>query len=219
MSEGENIFLKHVVPSLGAATCLAMYAAPFRPMLRAAHNESLGVRTCCVARLTVERLPGSHHSPRTDPPAGGFLCCSALQDIKPIPLSVTVANTLVWLVYALVKHDPYIAAPNAIGVTLSIFITTTAYGLAGKKVGSWVGGGGEAPSLPYPTPLCSHVPPSNRKPSGLHHLGLLQARQAVMAILTISFGVLPLLGVLTSFACKDRVAQLNLWYAWAGCGV
>ena len=118
---------------------------------------------------------------------------------------MTVANTIIWLIYALLKRDPYIAAPNAIGATLAIFISMTAYGLAEEKVGV-------PPTLPCPfLPLTSCMTQAKVAPPPSPFL--LQAKQNVRTILTISFGVLPLLGVLTSFACKDSTAQLNLWYA------
>ncbi|KAG1680971.1 hypothetical protein FOA52_009930 [Chlamydomonas sp. UWO 241] len=60
----------------------------------------------------------------------------AIGDINPIPFCVTIANTLIWLVYGLLKHDPFITTPNTPGVAMALWATVMAYGLADDKVRS-----------------------------------------------------------------------------------
>lgn len=45
-----------------------------------------------------------------------------------------MANTIVWLTYGLLKQNPYITTPNAVGVLLAVFCTLTAFGIADDKV-------------------------------------------------------------------------------------
>eukprot|EP00798_Chlamydomonas_sp_ICE-L_P000040 gene40-12851_t len=92
-----DLLLHTVVPSLGAAICIVMYATPVQACLKAAQAKSLG-------------------------------------DINPIPFAVTVANTIAWLTYGLLKKDPFVTTPNAVGVVMGIFCYTTAFGLAEDKV-------------------------------------------------------------------------------------
>ncbi|GFR43393.1 hypothetical protein Agub_g4470 [Astrephomene gubernaculifera] len=54
----------------------------------------------------------------------------SLGDLNPLPFGVTIANTIAWLGYGLLKHDPFVTTPNAIGVLIAVFMTLTAYGLA-----------------------------------------------------------------------------------------
>ncbi|KAG1680571.1 hypothetical protein FOA52_015018 [Chlamydomonas sp. UWO 241] len=58
----------------------------------------------------------------------------ALGDINPIPFCITIANTLIWLVYGLLKHDPFITTPNTLGVVMALWATLMAYGLADETV-------------------------------------------------------------------------------------
>lgn len=57
----------------------------------------------------------------------------SLGDLNAIPFAVTVANTIIWLTYGLLKKDPFITAPNALGVVMSVFTTITAFGLADEQ--------------------------------------------------------------------------------------
>jgi hypothetical protein len=50
-------------------------------------------------------------------------------------LTVTIANCIAWLSYGLLKHDPFVTAPNAAGVLIAVFMTLTAFGLADELVG------------------------------------------------------------------------------------
>eukprot|EP00195_Chlamydomonas_chlamydogama_P011063 CAMPEP_0202891162 /NCGR_PEP_ID=MMETSP1392-20130828/1301_1 /ASSEMBLY_ACC=CAM_ASM_000868 /TAXON_ID=225041 /ORGANISM="Chlamydomonas chlamydogama, Strain SAG 11-48b" /LENGTH=259 /DNA_ID=CAMNT_0049574843 /DNA_START=36 /DNA_END=815 /DNA_ORIENTATION=+ len=61
-----------------------------------------------------------------------------LGDLNPIPFSVTVANTIIWLSYGLLRLDPFITTPNCLGVVMAIYCTVTTYGLADEKVRSRV---------------------------------------------------------------------------------
>jgi len=60
----------------------------------------------------------------------------AIGDINPIPFCVTIANTIIWCVYGLLKHDPFITTPNTPGVAMAVWATIAAYGLADDKVRS-----------------------------------------------------------------------------------
>ncbi|GAX81004.1 hypothetical protein CEUSTIGMA_g8439.t1 [Chlamydomonas eustigma] len=94
----------------------------------------------------------------------------SLGDLNAIPFSITIANTIIWLSYGLLKHDPFITTPNAPGVCLAVFCTMTTYGLADETVKS--------------------------------RMRMILCGQAVL---------LPLLGVLTAFACSNLTEQLSLW--------
>ncbi|GLC44748.1 hypothetical protein PLESTB_000969000 [Pleodorina starrii] len=53
-----------------------------------------------------------------------------LGELNPLPLSVTIANCIAWCCFGLLKHDPFVTAPNTAGVLIAVFMTLTAYGLA-----------------------------------------------------------------------------------------
>mmetsp|Transcript_22388 Transcript_22388/g.56985 ORF Transcript_22388/g.56985 Transcript_22388/m.56985 type:complete len:240 (-) Transcript_22388:1105-1824(-) len=57
-----------------------------------------------------------------------------LGDLNPIPFAITVTNTIVWAVYGLIKHDPYVTAPNAMGVVVAVFCVLTSFSLASEQV-------------------------------------------------------------------------------------
>lgn len=54
----------------------------------------------------------------------------SLGDLNPFPFGVTIANTIVWLSYGLIKRDPFVTCPNTPGVVVAVFNTLTSYGLA-----------------------------------------------------------------------------------------
>lgn len=56
------------------------------------------------------------------------------QDLNALPFAVTVANTIVWLVYGLLKHDPFVMSSNVPGLPAAMFCTMSVYGLVDEKV-------------------------------------------------------------------------------------
>ncbi|GIL59783.1 hypothetical protein Vafri_14501 [Volvox africanus] len=57
----------------------------------------------------------------------------SLGELNPLPFGVTIANCIAWLSYGLLKHDPFVTAPNAAGVLIAVFMTLTAFGLADEE--------------------------------------------------------------------------------------
>ncbi|KXZ52053.1 hypothetical protein GPECTOR_10g1076 [Gonium pectorale] len=57
----------------------------------------------------------------------------SLGELNPLPLSITIANTLAWTSYGLLKRDPFVTAPNTVGILISVFMTLTAFGLADEQ--------------------------------------------------------------------------------------
>ncbi|MEW5303774.1 MAG: hypothetical protein WDW36_006433 [Sanguina aurantia] len=58
----------------------------------------------------------------------------AIGDLNALPFAVTVANTIVWLVYGLLKHDPFVMSSNVPGLPAAMFCTMSVYGLVDEKV-------------------------------------------------------------------------------------
>mmetsp|Transcript_11382 Transcript_11382/g.19961 ORF Transcript_11382/g.19961 Transcript_11382/m.19961 type:complete len:252 (-) Transcript_11382:689-1444(-) len=59
-----------------------------------------------------------------------------LGDLNPMPFVVTVANCIAWLLYGLLKQDPFVTSPNAPGVVVGLFCMLSTYGLADDKIRS-----------------------------------------------------------------------------------
>ncbi|EFJ53175.1 hypothetical protein VOLCADRAFT_102793 [Volvox carteri f. nagariensis] len=92
------------------------------------------------------------------------------KELNPLPFGVTIANCIAWLGYGLLKHDPFVTAPNAAGVLIAVFMTLTAFGLADDT-----------------------------------------AQHKMRFVVCLTAGVMPLLGVFTTFGTKDVKLQQGLW--------
>jgi solute carrier family 50 protein (sugar transporter) len=50
-----------------------------------------------------------------------------LGSVNPIPYGFIYVNALIWILYGLLCKDPYVTAPNTIGILMGAFYTRTAY--------------------------------------------------------------------------------------------
>lgn len=92
-----SVLLEKVVPALGAIISTLMYAAPIKAVLKAVSVKNLGVSRAVTWGLRASAQSSAQMCNFRSRPLSVHPWY--MQDLNPIPFAVTVANTIIWLVY------------------------------------------------------------------------------------------------------------------------
>lgn len=107
-----------VVPTLGVLVNVAMYLAPVRTVYLANRAQELGGGNGAGISLHIE-----HWSVISS--------CAVLAaaELNPIPLVVTLINSITWACFALAAKNPFVLAANECGVLAGVYFTASCFSL------------------------------------------------------------------------------------------